>query len=192
MPKARNFFCFSPKHFNANCKTSIISLAAIPSYKGYSHEAHHRITRSAEIEYTFCLFVYCSFPSLTVNTLIYLLLSETSLTRDNSSPETNQHAHRDYYSVYAQVNLHLKSYSHLCTVQVYLQESTATVCIGKARNVCGITRSDLHQAAALPLFRTHPERAAKSLSKAEHTGLWLHPPALAALVSCCSQIPTQP
>lgn len=174
--KARNFFVFPQKHFNANCRTNVISLAAIPSYKGYSQEAHQRFTRSTE--YIFSLFVYSSFPSpLTLSTLIYFY-QEDKRDRDNSPPETNQHTYTDYSSVHAQVNLHLKSYSHLCTVQVFLWKSITKACIGKARKVCGVTRSDLDHSAALPLFRSHPERAAKSLSKAEHTGLWLHPPAL--------------
>lgn len=113
LAEIKKLFCFSQKHVNANCNISVISLAANPSYKGYLHAAHQGITRSTE--YIFSLFVYCSFPpSLTLNTLIYLLISRISLIRDYSPPETNQLTHRDYCSVYAQVNLHLKSYSHAC------------------------------------------------------------------------------
>lgn len=187
LAESKKLFCFSQKHVNANCNTSVISLAANPSYKGYSHAAHQGITRSTE--YIFSLFVYCSFPPpLTLNTLIYLLISRISLTRDYSPPETNQLTHRDYCSVYAQVNLHLKSYSHACA-SVSLEINSQGVYWESQKGVWGhyITWSDLHHSAALHLFRTHPKRAAKSLSKVEHIGLWLHPPALAALDICCSQ-----
>lgn len=98
LAESKKLFCFSQNDFNVNGKTSIISLAANPSYKGYSHETHQRITRStADI---FSLFVYCSFPPpLTLNTLIYLLTSGISLTRDDSPPGANKHKHRDYCSV---------------------------------------------------------------------------------------------
>lgn len=127
-------------------------------------------------------------PPLTLNTLIYPLISRISLTRDYSPPETNQLTHRDYCSVYAQVNLHLKSYSHACA-SVSLEINSQGVYWESQKGVWGhhITWSDLHHSAALHLFRTHPKRAAKSLSKVEHIGLWLYPPALAALDICCSQ-----
>lgn len=92
LDESKKLFCFSEKHFNANCNTSVISLAVNPSYKGYSHAVHPGVTKSNE--YIFSLSLHRSFPPpLTLNTLIYLLISRLSLTRDDSPPETNQHTH---------------------------------------------------------------------------------------------------
>lgn len=134
------------------------------------------------------LFTVVSLPPLALSTLIYLLLSGISLTRDNSPPETNQHTHT------RRLLLCLCS-SKLAPEELFPSLYCSSLSSGinsqgayweSQKDVWG-HRLNLHQAAALPLFRTCPERAAKSLSKAEHTGLWLHPPAQAALVSVAAK-----